>query len=203
LIREDRITRRSFVKTVAGGLAATPLPLRAAAKNVGIGTYSYHNLSMDEMVVRLNALRVREIEMSRGEFMLMNRPTEELFRSARTKLDRAGIRCGVLLHSNHQRRSGFRKRCAVCQAAGQQQCHTSPAAIKESRASATKFMSRPTKAPISSLVKSVRGCLNKKTRRSRSQPFRITEVRASNRLISSGSWRLLDGEEIILSGAAS
>jgi sugar phosphate isomerase/epimerase len=94
LILEDAITRRSFVKTVAGGLAATALPLRAAAKlNVGIGTYSYHNLSMDEMIVQLNALQVGEIEMSRGEFMLMNHPTEELFRSARTKLDRAGIRC--------------------------------------------------------------------------------------------------------------
>jgi sugar phosphate isomerase/epimerase len=94
LIREDAITRRGFVKTVAGGLAATALPLRAAAKlNIGIGTYSYHNLSMDEMIVQLNALRVGEIEMSRGEFMLMNHPTEELFRSARTKLDRAGIRC--------------------------------------------------------------------------------------------------------------
>ena len=94
LIREDAITRRSFVKTVAGGLAATALPLRAAAKlNVGIGTYSYHHLSMDEMIVQLNALRVGEIEMSRGEFMLMNHPTEELFRSARIKLDRAGIRC--------------------------------------------------------------------------------------------------------------
>ena len=54
LIREDAITRRSFVKTVAGGLAATALPLRAAAKlNVGIGTYSYHNLSMEEMIVQL------------------------------------------------------------------------------------------------------------------------------------------------------
>ena len=94
LILEDAITRRSFVKAMAGGLAATALPLRTAAKlKVGIGTYSYHNLSMDEMIVQLNALRVGEIEMSRGEFMLMNHPTEELFRSARTKLDRAGIRC--------------------------------------------------------------------------------------------------------------
>jgi len=94
LIREDAITRRRFVKTVAGGLAATALPLRATAKlNVGIGTYSYHSLSMDEMIVQLKALRVAEIEMSRGEFMLMNHPTEELFRSARTNLDRAGIRC--------------------------------------------------------------------------------------------------------------
>ena len=94
MIRKEAITRRSFVKAVAAGLAATALPLRAATKlNVGIGTYSYHNLSMDEMIVQLNALRVAEIEMSRGEFMLMNHPTEEPFRSARTKLDRAGIRC--------------------------------------------------------------------------------------------------------------
>jgi sugar phosphate isomerase/epimerase len=94
LIGEDAITRRSFVKTVAGGLTATALPLRTAAKlNVGVGTYSYHNLSMDEMIAQLDALRVGEIEMSRGEFMLMNHPTEELFRSARTQLDRAGIRC--------------------------------------------------------------------------------------------------------------
>ena len=62
MIREEAITRRSFVKTVAGSLAATALPLRAAAKlNVGVGTYSYHNLSLDEMIVQLNALRVEEI----------------------------------------------------------------------------------------------------------------------------------------------
>lgn len=87
-------TRRSFVKTLAAGLAARAAPLAAsAALNVGIGTYSYHNLSMDEMIVQLNALKVREIEMSRGEFMLMNHPADELFHSARSKLDRAGIRC--------------------------------------------------------------------------------------------------------------
>jgi sugar phosphate isomerase/epimerase len=94
LIRTNAITRRSFVKTVAGGLAATAIPLGASTKlNVGIGTYSYHNLSMEQMIIQLNALRVGEIEMSRGEFMLMNHPTEELFRSARTELDRAGVRC--------------------------------------------------------------------------------------------------------------
>jgi hypothetical protein len=54
LVRKDAITRRSFVMTVAGGLAAAALPLHAAAKlNVGIGTYSYHNLSMEEMIVQL------------------------------------------------------------------------------------------------------------------------------------------------------
>lgn len=88
------ITRRSFAKTLAAGLAATAVPLRASTRlNVGIGTYSYHNLSMDDMIVQLNALKVAEIEMSRGEFMLMNHPTDEMCRSARGKFDRAGIRC--------------------------------------------------------------------------------------------------------------
>src|SRR5258707_5514379 len=31
--------------------------------------------------------------MSRGEFMLMNHPTDDLVREAHSKLDRAGIRC--------------------------------------------------------------------------------------------------------------
>ena len=75
-------------------VAATALPLRASTPlNVGVGTYSYHNLSLDEMVGQLNALGVTEIEMSRGEFMLMNHPTEELCREARAKFGQAGIHC--------------------------------------------------------------------------------------------------------------
>jgi sugar phosphate isomerase/epimerase len=90
----NSITRRSFVKTLVASLAATGIPLHASTRlNVGIGTYSYHNLSMDQMIVQLNALRVGEIEMSRGEFMLMNHPGDDLFHSARTKFDQAGIRC--------------------------------------------------------------------------------------------------------------
>jgi sugar phosphate isomerase/epimerase len=74
--------------------ALSPGTLRAASNlNVGIGTYSYHNLSLDQMIVQLNALKVHEIEMSRGEFMLMNHPTEEQCRSARAKFDAAGIGC--------------------------------------------------------------------------------------------------------------
>lgn len=88
------ITRRSFVKTLATGLAAMAIPLQASTKlNVGVGTYSYHNLSLDQMIAQLNALRVREIEMSRGEFMLMNHPADELFHTAHARFDQAGIRC--------------------------------------------------------------------------------------------------------------
>ena len=88
------ITRRNFVTTVAAGLAAMAAPLQALTKlNVGIGTYSYHILSLDQMIVQLDALRVREIEMSRGEFMLMNHPADELFHTALARFDRAGIRC--------------------------------------------------------------------------------------------------------------
>ncbi len=91
----NSITRRSFVKSLAVSIAAAAVPLRGSSSklNVGIGTYSYHNLSMDQMIVQLNALRVCEIEMSRGEFMLMNHPPEDLFHTARTKFDQANIRC--------------------------------------------------------------------------------------------------------------
>jgi sugar phosphate isomerase/epimerase len=61
--------------------------------NIGVLTFSYHTLSMDDMIAQLTRLRVKEIEMSRGEFMLMKPPTSEMCRSAREKFDRAGIRC--------------------------------------------------------------------------------------------------------------
>src|ERR1700733_128266 len=89
------INRRDFLKLVTVGslLYAAPSLLALGHLNLGVGTYSYHGLSLDDMVVQLNALHVREIEMSRGEFMLMNHPQPQLFRAAREKLDRAGIRC--------------------------------------------------------------------------------------------------------------
>lgn len=88
------MNRRSFVKTIASGTALAALPLDARSRlNIGIGTYSYHNLSVDDMIVQLNALHIEEIEMSRGEFMLFSKPDASLFRSTRQKLDRAGIRC--------------------------------------------------------------------------------------------------------------
>jgi hypothetical protein len=43
-------------------------PLFAADKlSIGIGTYSYHSLSIDAMIAQLQRLAIREIEMSRGE----------------------------------------------------------------------------------------------------------------------------------------
>src|SRR5579862_3606345 len=87
------LSRRQFGNLAAGALVAAALPAGASGKlNVGVGTYSYHNLPLDDMIVQLNALHVSEIEMSRGEFMLMNHPSEDLVRSARNKFDRAGIR---------------------------------------------------------------------------------------------------------------
>ena len=67
---------------------------RAAARlNVGVGTFSYHTLSMEDMIVQLQRLKIREIEMSRGEFMLMKPPSAAMCQAARDKFDRAGIRC--------------------------------------------------------------------------------------------------------------
>jgi sugar phosphate isomerase/epimerase len=87
-------SRRAFLSAAAAGVATAARQLSAAYRlNIGIGTYSYHSLSMDAMIEQLNALRIKEIEMSRGEFMLLSHPNDDLFRSTRARLDRAGIRC--------------------------------------------------------------------------------------------------------------
>lgn len=92
-----RMSRRQFVANGIGLGLAGRLALAGVrdthSLEIGIGTYSYHGLSIDDMIVQLNALRVGVIEMSRGEFMVMSHPADDLFRSTRAKLDRAGIKC--------------------------------------------------------------------------------------------------------------
>lgn len=79
---------------MAAIVAARARPVAAPRKlALGIGTYTYHSLSIDDMIVQLKRLKIADIEMSRGEFMLFSRPTPEKFEAVRTKLDRAGIRC--------------------------------------------------------------------------------------------------------------
>ena len=86
------MTRRTFTQTFVAG--ATGARMQAAHRlNIGIGTYTYHGVSMDGMIARLTALGITEIEMSRGEFMLMKPPTDEMCLSARSQFDRAAIRC--------------------------------------------------------------------------------------------------------------
>lgn len=88
------MTRRGFTQTFALGIGAAGNSAHAAYRlKIGIGTYTYHSLSIDDMITRLAALQITEIEMSRGEFMLMKPPTTEMCVSARSKFDRAGIRC--------------------------------------------------------------------------------------------------------------
>jgi sugar phosphate isomerase/epimerase len=88
-------TRRTFVKLAAGYCVAGVALVQAAEKrlNIGVGTFSYHSASIDDMIAQLQLLGIKEIEMSRGEFMLMSHPADDLFRSTKTKLDNAGIRC--------------------------------------------------------------------------------------------------------------
>src|ERR1700680_511349 len=90
----NRISRRTFGKLAALGLIASAGPLPAPSTlDAGIAAYSYNSLPLADMIAHLHALHISENEMSRGEFMVMNHPGDDLFRSARTKLDRAGIRC--------------------------------------------------------------------------------------------------------------
>ncbi|MFN7993766.1 MAG: sugar phosphate isomerase/epimerase [Bryobacteraceae bacterium] len=100
------MTRRIFASVLGAGIGAS-VRLRAGAKlNIGIGTYSYHNLSMEAMIAQLKALHVREVEMSRGDFMLLSHPGEDRFRAARGMFDAAGIRCvsyySATIHDEHE-----------------------------------------------------------------------------------------------------
>ena len=88
------MNRRTFARNFTLGIGAFHASAQASPRlRIGIGTYTYHSLSMDDMIQRLTALRIAEVEMSRGEFMLMKPPTDEMCRSARSSFDRAGIRC--------------------------------------------------------------------------------------------------------------
>jgi sugar phosphate isomerase/epimerase len=88
------MTRRAFARTIGSVLATSRVRLSAAGRlNLGIGTYTYHSLSIDDMIVQLKKLQIREIEMSRGEFMLFSKPSTEKFSSVKAKLDSAGIQC--------------------------------------------------------------------------------------------------------------
>ncbi|MEP6535916.1 MAG: sugar phosphate isomerase/epimerase family protein [Bryobacteraceae bacterium] len=86
------MTRREFQKTVLAGTAAA-IASAAEKLRIGIGLYTYHNLSIDDMIAQLKLLKIREIEMSLGQFMLFNHPKAEKFESFRKKIDDAGIRC--------------------------------------------------------------------------------------------------------------
>jgi len=89
-----RLSRREFTGALGFGLAGSGQVAGARKPlRIGIGTYSYHSLSMEAMVAELVRLKVDEIEMSRGEFMLLSHPKDEIFRSARALFDRAGVRC--------------------------------------------------------------------------------------------------------------
>jgi inosose dehydratase len=100
------MTRRNFARLATAG-TCTRLRLRAADRlRIGIGTYSYHNLTLEAMIAQLQALHIEEIEMSRGEFMLLSLPAEERFLSARKLFDKAGIRCvsyyAATIHDEHE-----------------------------------------------------------------------------------------------------
>ena len=63
---------------------------RTGTANSASARDMYHSLSMDEMIVQLTRLKIPEIEMSRGEFMLFSEPEPEQFRP-QDEVRRAGI----------------------------------------------------------------------------------------------------------------
>ncbi len=88
------LSRRAFGLAIGGALTGLGSATTAShGLDIGVGTFSYHNLSIDTMIVQLNRLGIHQIEMSRGEFMLMNHPTVAICESARRKFDHASIHC--------------------------------------------------------------------------------------------------------------
>src|SRR5215813_911536 len=87
------MTRRTFNSLLPAAVAARPASRAAGRLRLGIGAYTYHNLSVDDMIVQLQALGIEEMEMSRGEFMNFTHPPVERFETFRRKIDAAGIRC--------------------------------------------------------------------------------------------------------------
>jgi sugar phosphate isomerase/epimerase len=90
--KRSSVTRRTFGKVCVSG-AIGSAAMAAGRLRIGIGTYTYHNLSVDDMITQLRALQIKEIEMSRGEFMNFSHPPVERFESFRRKADAAGIQC--------------------------------------------------------------------------------------------------------------
>jgi inosose dehydratase len=86
-------TRRDFGRLATGSLTGARIIASPFRLNIGVGTFSYHLLSLEDMIVQLKANQIQQIEMSRSEFMLMKPPSQEMVEGARRKLDAASIRC--------------------------------------------------------------------------------------------------------------
>ena len=87
------MTRRKLLQlAAAASLAGAGLPADSRLR-IGIGTYSYHSLPLEAMIAQLRLLEIAEIEMSRGELMLLSHPGEDRFREARALFDASRIRC--------------------------------------------------------------------------------------------------------------
>ena len=87
------ITRRRFGALLGAGAVAACGNAAPKRLKLGIGCYTYHALTVDDMIAELEALEIEEIEMSRGEFMNFTKPPVERFESFRRKIDAAGIKC--------------------------------------------------------------------------------------------------------------
>lgn len=85
------INRRDFIKTCGAGTLTVPAMIGAKARfTLGIGTYTYRGVTVEEMIERLVALNIRQIELSSPDYMLPRVKVENI-PSLKAKLDRVGI----------------------------------------------------------------------------------------------------------------
>jgi sugar phosphate isomerase/epimerase len=89
------MNRRSFITTMAAGIgwcrASRANAAPKARFELGIGTYTYRGVSLEQMVEDLKALSIRQVEVSLPDYFLP-KVKPETVPSLRTKLENAGIK---------------------------------------------------------------------------------------------------------------
>lgn len=85
------ITRRNLLAGIGAGILAPRLTFGAKAKfTLGIGTYTFRSITMEQLIEDMQSLRLRHIELSTPGYMLRD-VTLEKARDLRVKLDKGGI----------------------------------------------------------------------------------------------------------------
>ncbi len=89
------ISRRNFLATFGIGTMVFGHLRAAAARKarfeLGIGTYTYRGLTIEQMISDLNTLKIRQIEVSSPDYFLTNVKLEAV-PALKAKLERAGIK---------------------------------------------------------------------------------------------------------------
>lgn len=123
------ITRRRFIATCGVSVLAAAETMAAKARfTLGIGTYTYRGVTIDQMIERLSALKIRQIELSTPEFMLAQLKPEKI-PDLKAKFDRAHIQIASYYSGTVRTDEDLNKTVQTAKALGAR--HVSGAAMGE------------------------------------------------------------------------